>query len=1467
MTAIDVGITFYSLFSIINAVESPMALNSALLELFIELTYNVILFNIGVIPVVGWLISLGLVLSDVFGGWTNDLFEWIVSIMSRVKASVEPKVMFADEPSISIDDKDSNGLDVGDRISYTHSVIGRIEGFDWSLVSHSGIYPYVTLNGPSGSYSNVGQYYSTEWVFQARDLGMTGNDVHLWLPIPPKSSWIRSSNSSSFLKWDAQQYEVGGWIEPGIGMPNFPVTINMDAVYTLDYKWEHFVFLVFYGFWCEHLDYNKGIQSLGSQTIFFDVMPANIDDFISWRGITPLDHDGDGLRDSQESLSDAWKYDTDADGLNDKFELDIGTNPILFDTDFDGLLDGFELIYDVDPNDADTDGDGLPDYLEEAGWLIAFNYTGQPSLSFTMHVTSDPKIKDTDSDGIDDLTEYWSILNPRSVDTDADGLKDIPKQGSLTNYVLDDKLDFSGPYDPWMWLDDLDVFSNGTVLVLDRRDGQILSCNLDEMAINPWNYDTTKVSSPTRITIDEENQYIHIADSGSIKTFDFNGVWIKTWGEGGVILALEFDNDGYAYILRGDSSYATRGWINKYNNNGTLMASWNSYGPDNSTELYGVQDIAVDRKNGFLYVSDARRPWEGGHRIVTFGLEGNWETTRLWGSNDYPNLLTVDKDGFLYVLDSTHSVYKFDSNGMLGTSWPYNATGEWHDAFDVDIDKNVYVASVAAPDYTFYSIQKFSPQNLLHVVNDTVPDRDGDGLENDEETSGWTVTFTNETGTFSVLVTSDPMLNDTDTDGLTDYQENILGTNPRDPDTDDDGLNDYVEWKGFPSQTNPINWDTDGDGLADGIESTYGSNPLKGDSDGEGLSDFIEFYLNSDSNNPDTDRDGLDDSTEVTFNSSPNSPDSDGDLMFDGREFTEGTNPQNSDSDNDGIFDGNEVFLGTSPLNKDTDGDNVTDGIEVLLWMNPLSNDTDQDGLLDSTELERGTNPFNEDSDGDGIRDSEDEDSYSSHVEEIILTFDSSNQTSEFADNLAQYTNVTTVAVNDLLLNYKDKPYIVIVGDPEGNGTVGQLVASLLADCGDVLTGMIESDVNRLAVRHGVWNETQTVVLLSKPFPNDHYRVLDILKGKIVTIQPDSATVEFIQSTLVEAPDGGSLNHTALSYTFFKIDEIDTVKQTDSTISAVLDEAANATVQISRYNNSSTPFSLTHESGLATNEKAVGKYLELNVSENVQNKTSDILSEVYVEFYYRLSDLDTNGDGDTTDIEDLREESLTLYFFNETSQTWTKATEGQDWVISIGVNTKKVEIYGESYEGYVWAYLTHFSLYGLAGMSNNNPPDVSNAYPSIQYLWPPNNKFIDVTIEGVSDPDNDTITITILTITSNESTNSHEPDSYGVGTSTASLRAERLGSGDGRVYKITFLASDGNGGETTGTVNVYVQHNNSEKNYENKQTENDDNQTSNYDEQPPVIEENKTPELNDVTPSDNTKTKKDKQAAKTKKHK
>ena len=41
---------------------------------------------------------------------------------------------------------------------------------------------------------------------------------------------------------------------------------------------------------------------------------------------------------------------------------------------------------------------------------------------------------------------------------------------------------------------------------------------------------------------------------------------------------------------------------------------------------------------------------------------------------------------------------------------------------------------------------------------------------------------------------------------------------------------------------------------------------------------------------------------------------------------------------------------------------------------------------------------------------------------------------------------------------------------------------------------------------------------------------------------------------------------------------------------------------------------------------------------------------------------------------------------------------------------------------------------------------------------------------------------------------------------TVEVRAERAGSGDGRVYVITFTGDDGRGGTCTGTVTVSVPH-------------------------------------------------------------
>ncbi|MFC2122740.1 hypothetical protein ACFLRP_03545 [Bacteroidota bacterium] len=119
----------------------------------------------------------------------------------------------------------------------------------------------------------------------------------------------------------------------------------------------------------------------------------------------------------------------------------------------------------------------------------------------------------------------------------------------------------------------------------------------------------------------------------------------------------------------------------------------------------------------------------------------------------------------------------------------------------------------------------------------------------------------------------------------------------------------------------------------------------------------------------------------------------------------------------------------------------------------------------------------------------------------------------------------------------------------------------------------------------------------------------------------------------------------------------------------------------------------------------------------------------------------------------------------------------------------------------------------------NEPPDCSNAAPSVSMIWPPNHKFVPVTIDGVTDPDGDPVTITITSIMQDEPVDwawhtpgdgNFAPDGKGVGTDTAEVRAERSGSkkapGDGRVYHIGFTASDGKGGTCSGTVTVGVPH-------------------------------------------------------------
>jgi hypothetical protein len=154
---------------------------------------------------------------------------------------------------------------------------------------------------------------------------------------------------------------------------------------------------------------------------------------------------------------------------------------------------------------------------------------------------------------------------------------------------------------------------------------------------------------------------------------------------------------------------------------------------------------------------------------------------------------------------------------------------------------------------------------------DPTIDTDGDGLADGLEICGWRIAIDfygfgtdDPSGLYCAFVYSDPEDPDTDDDGLSDYEEYLLGSDPRDQDTDHDGLKDAEEVHRW--QTSPVSVDTDGDAngdnddlppnaaLFDGAElkidfvndpthtpAIDATSPTSADTDGDGRSDYEEL--------------------------------------------------------------------------------------------------------------------------------------------------------------------------------------------------------------------------------------------------------------------------------------------------------------------------------------------------------------------------------------------------------------------------------------------------------------------------------------------------------------------------------------------------------------------------------------------------------------------------------------------------
>ena len=217
---------------------------------------------------------------------------------------------------------------------------------------------------------------------------------------------------------------------------------------------------------------------------------------------------------------------------------------------------------------------------------------------------------------------------------------------------------------------------------------------------------------------------------------------------------------------------------------------------------------------------------------------------------------------------------------------------------------------------------------------------------------------------------SDTIGIDQDDDGLTDIEEDALGTDKADADTDDDGVSDGDE---LLQAANPLECDTDGDGLTDGVEmgvteagedtdvstgcfeadgdASVHTNPALADTDEGGVADGDE----------DRDQDGVQDEWETDPNAAWDDLDEDGDGITDAIEDHCDLGGPEDDRDADGIPDADEGY-------DDTDGDGTPDFCQAdddndgVATLDEGTGDADEDGLADYLDS---------DSDGNGVLDGE----------------------------------------------------------------------------------------------------------------------------------------------------------------------------------------------------------------------------------------------------------------------------------------------------------------------------------------------------------------------------------------------------------------------------------------------------------------------------------------------------------------